>query len=354
VTGNSWGLILAAGDGNRLRSLTTDRAGVAVPKQFCSLDGGPSLLGLALERAGRIIPRSRITSVVATRHRQWWRSELSVLPPNNIIEQPENRGTAVGVLLPLLFLLERDPGARVIFLPSDHFVGDEVVLARVMQRAIEAMESGPRCLYLLGITPDEPDSEFGWIVPAEPERPSIYAVDRFVEKPPPAVAAEFMCQGGVWNSFIIAARGSTLLSLFIRRIPGVVAELQTAIRAGARGVGTTTALAEVYRDLETFDFCRDVLQGEESELRVLPVPQCGWTDLGTPERVACCLDRWHPAAVRDQAARAPHFDMHLPAGNPGPILSANLSQIVAAGISGVPTDTAPGRDAALRTAIIDR
>ena len=207
---------------------------------------------------------------------------------------------------------------------------------------------------MLGITPDEPDSEFGWIVPAQPERRSVYAVDRFVEKPPPAVAAELMCQGGVWNSFIVAARGAALLSLFVKRIPSVVAELQAAIQAGSRGVGSRTALAEVYRELETFDFCRDVLQGEESELRVLPVPQCGWSDLGTPERVACCLDRWRPAEVRDHASRAAHFDLHLPSSNPVPNLSANLSQVFAAGLASLAADATPSLETALGTAIVER
>jgi hypothetical protein len=142
--------------------------------------------------------------------------------------------------------------------------------------------------------------------------------------------------------------------MFVKRVPGVVAELQAAIRVGSRSVGTTTALAEVYRDLETLDFCRDVLQGEESALRVIPVPQCGWSDLGTPERVACCLDRWSPEAVRDQAARAPHFDMHLRTGGPGPILSANLSQVVAAGISGVGAEASSVREPAIARALAER
>jgi hypothetical protein len=39
------------------------------------------------------------------------------------------------------------------------------------------------------------------------------------------------------------------------------------------------------------DFSRDVLEGQESLLRVLTVPACGWSDLGTPRRVAETLTR---------------------------------------------------------------
>ena len=42
--GNVWALILAGGEGTRLSSLTTTPGGLSVPKQFCSLQGGASLL----------------------------------------------------------------------------------------------------------------------------------------------------------------------------------------------------------------------------------------------------------------------------------------------------------------------
>ena len=123
-----WAVVLAAGDGNRLRSLTTDSQGNSTPKQFCSLNGGPSLLQLALRRVARVAPSSRITTIVAAQHETWWRGELDFAPVSNVVVQPSNRGTAVGALLPLLRILARDPGANVVFLPSDHFVADEPTL----------------------------------------------------------------------------------------------------------------------------------------------------------------------------------------------------------------------------------
>ena len=56
---NIWALVLAAGEGSRLRALTT-HGGIAVPKQFCSLQGGPSLLQEAILRAEAVVPRQRI------------------------------------------------------------------------------------------------------------------------------------------------------------------------------------------------------------------------------------------------------------------------------------------------------
>src|SRR5688572_7927177 len=85
---STWALVLAAGEGSRLRALTTSN-GVAVPKQFCSLHDGPSLLQEALHRAEAVAPRLRICTIVAAQHRRWWQGPLWSLPSQNIIVQPE-------------------------------------------------------------------------------------------------------------------------------------------------------------------------------------------------------------------------------------------------------------------------
>src|SRR5262249_25694873 len=89
--GSNWAVVLAAGDGTRLAALTRDAAGNAVPKQFCSLNGGRTLVQEAVERARRIVPLDRTCAIVAQRHSQHWRQALCCLPAENIIVQPQNR-----------------------------------------------------------------------------------------------------------------------------------------------------------------------------------------------------------------------------------------------------------------------
>lgn len=48
---DTWTVVLAAGEGSRLRSLTRNEQGIVLPKQYCSLQGGPCLLQEALQRA---------------------------------------------------------------------------------------------------------------------------------------------------------------------------------------------------------------------------------------------------------------------------------------------------------------
>jgi mannose-1-phosphate guanylyltransferase len=285
--GHDWALILAAGEGSRLRSLTTTN-GVAVPKQFCSLNGGPSLLQEALHRAESVTPRSRICTIVAEQHRRWWEAPLSTLPAGNVVTQPQNRGTAIGILLPLLHLELRDPDARLVLLPSDHFVRDEDTLARSLRAAVRQLPLRSDEVLLLGIAPEEADPELGYVVPGRTDRDGAFGVQRFVEKPAAAMARALVEQGAVWNSFILAARLRALLGLYERRFPEIVARLRRAVECDVI-CRTESAVAAAYERLPEIDFSRHVLEGQEASLRVLPVPNCGWSDLGTPRRVAAAL-----------------------------------------------------------------
>jgi mannose-1-phosphate guanylyltransferase len=230
-------------------------------------------------------------TIVATQHEKWWRNEFLPVQLANIVVQPRNRGTAIGVLLPLLRILERDPDANVVLVPSDHFVADERVLARAVRDAMREVGSAPERAVLLGIVPDEPDTEFGWILPERNDGPGVRDVARFVEKPDVQVATRLMRRGGVWNSFIVVAAGWTLLEFFQAKLPGAIALLRTAVAFDSRDRSTASAIARAYEKVESFDFCRDVLEGLEDRLSVLPVPHCGWSDLGTPQRVARCIER---------------------------------------------------------------
>ncbi len=293
----AWAIVLAAGEGSRLRTLTTTASGVAVPKQFCSLRGGPSLLTETLQRAAAVAPGSNICTVVARQHAMWWRQALKSLPRGNVVVQPENRGTAIGILLPLLGILDRDPDARVVVLPSDHHVVDEPVLRGALTRAMGLLEELRSGVLLLGIAPDEADPGLGYIVPARPSI-DLSPVSQFVEKPPVHEARRLIERGALWNAFVVVARGRALAELLARRNPWVLERLQAARRRGA------AAIATLYRGLAPIDFSHHVAVGSESALTVLRVPPCGWTDLGTVERLQSTLGRAGECAPAPSRFRA--------------------------------------------------
>jgi mannose-1-phosphate guanylyltransferase/mannose-6-phosphate isomerase len=286
-----WVIILAGGSGTRLSSLTTNGSGVVVPKQYCSLNAGGSLLGDALARAARLVGRERTVVVVAREHEAFWRQELSAVSGVRTVVQPANRGTAAGVLLPLLAVLEHDPEAQVTLLPSDHFVGDEASLAADLLAAQDAALAERRTL-LLGLEPEAPEPDYGWILPGRCHG-ATRGVVAFVEKPGAEAASALMARGAVWNGFFVVAQGQALLELYAQRLP----QLLEAFTAAAPHA-LPWQLNELYDRLPTSDFSRDVLAGAEPQLGLRIAAPCGWTDLGTPARVRACLARHRRPGAR--------------------------------------------------------
>lgn len=304
--GKAWALILAAGEGTRLRTLTTTETGVAVPKQFCSLRGETSLLDETVSRAKGIVSNQQICAVVAADHQRWWTGPLAHLKPDNIIVQPRNRGTATGILLPLLHILARDTDARIVILPSDHHVQNETTLQCSMQDGLDAVDRDELGIALLGIAPDYADPELGYIVPGRCCDRSVFQVSQFVEKPSAAVARSVIKAGGLWNTFIVIARAGALLQLIERQRPGVVAQLQDAIQQSLKTPGGND-LSALYERLDDFDFSRHVAQPAAAAVRVIRAPQCGWSDLGTPRRLAEVLVRSAPLGASTRPRDVPGY-----------------------------------------------
>jgi mannose-1-phosphate guanylyltransferase len=264
-----------------------------VPKQFCSLDGGPTLLERTLDRAEAVTSPGRIVTVVAAHHRAHWEPLFDERDPavaRNVIVEPCGRGTAAGLLLPLLTILARDPEAVVVVLPADHCVRRESAVHVSLLEAVARIVGGSAQTVLLGVAPDAPVGDYGWIVP-EPAAGRLHRVRRFVEKPAADVAAELYASGALLNTFMLAARARALHALFEQELPELV-------RALGR-LAFEASIEEVYAGLERNDFSRDLLQHCESELRVQELPPCGWTDVGTPERLAAVLNMHQSVALRE-------------------------------------------------------
>ena len=288
-----YSIVLAGGAGTRLRGLTRNSAGAAVPKQFCSFNGGPSLLRTTLARLEPIVPRPHICAVVSAHHRLWWRNEIWSLPVSNVIVQPQARGTGIGLLLGLLIIEQRNPEAVVISVPADHYVARPDILVNAMDDALIAatVDEG---VVMLGMEPETLDPEFGYISLGAPNAYGIHEVAEFVERPndlPRRASSERL----LWNSFIFAGTCEALLHLYDLRFPEIVTRLRMALgRRDATGAHGGD-FAVLFEELPTIDFSADVLAHSTGHLRALSVPDCGLSDLGTPARVVETLRRAGPA-----------------------------------------------------------
>ncbi len=303
---DTWAVVLAGGDGSRLSKLTTNPDGLVIPKQYCSLERSSCLLQDALSRASTVALPSHICTVVAAQHRQWWTFAAAGLNQSNVFVQPRNKGTGFGILLALLTLEMRNPGATLVLLPADHYFREEEPITRVLRIAANIASEDTGSTFLLGAEPDHFDAELGYILPTDKVTGKPAFITGFKEKPSPEHAQELMGLGALWNLFILVGSVSGLLGLFAEDHSNVVARMREAVRQHA--AGRRDALDVFYESIELIDFSADILEVQANRLQVIRVPHCGWTDLGTPERVEATIrSMMAQGAGRRQARVTPLF-----------------------------------------------
>src|SRR5277367_3607604 len=182
-----WAIVLAGGEGVRLRPLVRQLCGDERPKQFAKIVGSKSLLGHTLERVGLEIPPARTVIVTCRAHSEYMAREFAEAPPHPVLVQPHDRGTAAGIFLPAHWIYSADPGAVVAVFPSDHFIREGDVFMRHIDKVATFVRRQPERMVLIGAQADTAETEYGWIEPSEPlgriGAAPILQVTRFWEKP---------------------------------------------------------------------------------------------------------------------------------------------------------------------------
>ena len=289
-----WALILAGGDGTRLRALTRRVSGDARPKQFCPLLDGDTLLNRTRRRVDLLSRGDQQVVVVTRPHEPYYRALVADLSPGRLVVQPRNRGTAAGLLYPLLRIAELNGDAMLAVFPSDHFVDDDPAFMSTVSGAIDAARARPDLVVLLGIEAGAPEPEYGWIEPAAEPLPldgePVFPIRRFWEKPSPELAHGLFARGCLWNSFVMVGRVRAFLDLVAAGTPGLL----RAFRPIRRAIGTPRerAVAErVYATLPEVNFSEHVLVPSVARLGVVRVKGVQWSDWGNPERVLTTIAR---------------------------------------------------------------
>jgi len=267
-----------------------------------------------------VVIANQIVTVIGNNHLTHLRASLgNAVSFGRILEQPIARGTGAGVFLAATYVMAADPNATFVILPSDHFVYPEPLFVEELRELARMAEIFDNRLILLGVKPDRPEPDYGWIQTGSGEAERIKQVTAFWEKPAPARAAEFLRHGCLWNTMVMAAKGQSLWRLGQSFFPAMMEKLET-LRSlleavyhghiqGADKIPRKMAYAhgsllqEIYGELTPADFSAELLQKASDQTLVFEMDdRVLWSDWGRPERVWNTLRR-----IR----KMPHFPQAL-------------------------------------------
>jgi len=284
-----WAVVLAGGQGLRLRPLARLVCGDDRPKQFASFVNSRSLLRATLDRVALAISLERTVVVTHARHSGYLGDERARAPLPRLIAQPADRGTAAAVLLAAHWLSWRDPEAMLALFPSDHFIGNEPVFMDHVLGMAAFVRENREWAVLAAAVPTEVETEYGWIEPGarigEGMGHPVRRVLKFVEKPPLDEARAMVGGGWLWNTLVLVGRVAVLIELGWRTLPALSDRL-ARIKPFADSADEAWALQQAYLLAAKASFSRAVLEACPSVLAVSPLPPTvSWSDWGTPDRV---------------------------------------------------------------------
>jgi len=308
-------VVLAGGDGVRLRPLTQFICGDDRPKQFCPLYEGVTLLKRTRARAERIVPPGQILFSLTRSHEEFYANALADCPSQRVV-QPCNRGTAAAILSAMLLIARKDQNATVAVFPSDHHYSDDSVFADAVENAFLLLRWEPDSIVVLGARPDGPEVDYGWMEPVSPvlAQPDSFRVRAFHEKPPRALARLLFEQGALWNTFVMVGKVLAFLEMICSAIPGVLASFQQYPAQCTAGKEVRIP-DPLYARIPFADFSRQVLSLAIRRSIVQRLETVSWSDLGDCDRAVQTLSRCYPRPewVSSWCVRKPPVSAERPA-----------------------------------------
>jgi mannose-1-phosphate guanylyltransferase len=263
-------LIIAGGRGTRF--WPESRAGR--PKPLFSIDGKTSLLADTIARIRPLVARQLIFVLVpADQAAPFRRAIRGLIPPRNLIIEPQGRGTAVAIAYGTAIIAKHcGSDAIVAVMPADHYVTPAAAFRRTIRDAI-GLARRHESIVVVGVTPTRPESGYGYQKIGRAVGAG-FEVERFVEKPTPAVARKMVRSGKfLWNAGMFVMRVATLATELEQHAPGLGAAMRDF--ASMR----RAELDRSYRRLDFDSFDRVVAEKSGNVLGVRA--RFRWHDVGS-------------------------------------------------------------------------
>lgn len=266
-------VILSGGSGTRLWPLSTEER----PKQLLALTAKRTMLQLTVDRVPTddfFAPPLIVANEPHTEEIQRQLNEIGV-EDSHLILEPVGRNTAAAIALAAL---RSEPAGLLLVMPSDHVIGDADAFRASVRSALQVAEQG--YLVTFGIEPDAPVTGYGYIKAGEILAPSIFHVNRFVEKPGPIEATEYVESGHYsWNAGIFLFRAGDYLEALERYSPEILAACKAAVAKGREEANLFYPEAAAFARSPSISVDYAVLEKAE-RVAVVPI-DVSWSDIGS-------------------------------------------------------------------------
>lgn len=278
---NQYCIIMAGGHLNRFWPISRE----GMPGHFMDISGtGKSLVRMAYERCLGIVPQENIFVITLSKYRDIIRTQIPELPGGNLLLEPYARRTGPCIAYSTYYILKKDPDAVIACTPADIIIRDENLFKETLTNALNYASENP-ILLTLGVKPNRPDTEYGYIQvvggknAGNENRP--VKVKTFTEKPSAEIAKAFYKSGEFyWNSGIFVWQGNVIKEEMEKYIPEIT-ELFDGWE-GALGTAEEKAFVErVYTDCTKLSIDYGVM--EKTDRAWLYPVNFGWSDIDSWE-----------------------------------------------------------------------
>src|SRR6202051_2604421 len=267
-------LIMCGGAGTRLWPASRE----VRPKQFLPLFGPHSTFQDTILRVSDPALFERPIVITNTDYRFMVLEQLAEIGLEaDVLLEPMRRDSGPANAAGAAFAQMRSNDAVGLALAADHVVSDPGAVVAACGQGLVAADAGR--IVTFGVAPERAATEYGYINPGEPVSGDVRKVTKFVEKPDPATAAEYIKAGYLWNSGNFMFRASVLLDEYRNVDAESVQAVSDAVTMAGRDLGFVTLDAKAFGSARAISIDYAVME-KTSRAAVVAV-WGGWSEVGS-------------------------------------------------------------------------